>query len=85
MSGTINSSTAPLRIGGNSVWGEYFKGLIDEVRVYSTALTAAQITSDMTTPVVSGPDTTPPAVSVTAPTDNSLVSPGRDGVGERDR
>ena len=39
LSGTITQSTAPLRMGGNSVWGEYFKGLIDEVRVYSTALT----------------------------------------------
>jgi hypothetical protein len=73
VSGTIASSTAPLRIGGNNVWGEYFKGLIDEVRVYNTALTASQITTDMNTPVVSGPDTTPPTASVTAPTNNALV------------
>src|SRR5207244_13491338 len=32
--GNIISSTGPLRIGGDSVWGEYFTGLIDEVRVY---------------------------------------------------
>jgi hypothetical protein len=54
VSGTINSSTAPLRFGGDSVWGEYFNGLIDEVRVYSTVLTAAQITTDMNTPVGGG-------------------------------
>ncbi|TMR92174.1 LamG domain-containing protein, partial [Nonomuraea basaltis] len=43
--------TSPLRIGGNSGSGEYFSGLIDEVRVYNKALTAAQITTDMNTPV----------------------------------
>ena len=32
-----------LRIGGNSIWGEYFSGLIDEVRVYNRALSAAEI------------------------------------------
>jgi hypothetical protein len=73
LSGSMASSTAPLRIGGDSVWGEYFKGLIDEVRVYNTALTTAQITTDMNTPVVSGPDTIPPAVSMTAPANNTLV------------
>jgi hypothetical protein len=40
-----------LRIGGNSVWGEYFSGLIDEVRVYNRALTATQIQTDMTTAI----------------------------------
>ena len=33
---------APLQIGGNTIWGEYFQGLIDEVRVYNRALTAAR-------------------------------------------
>ena len=35
------------RIGGNSIWGEWFAGLIDDVRVYNRALTSAQIQSDM--------------------------------------
>src|SRR5439155_1719013 len=35
LTGSIVSSTAPLRIGGNSVWGEYFAGVIDDVRVYN--------------------------------------------------
>ena len=38
---------APLRIGGNTIWGEYFAGQIDEVRVYNRALTAAEIQGDM--------------------------------------
>jgi hypothetical protein len=49
--GSINSSTAPLRFGGDSVWGEYFNGLIDEVRIYNVALTVAQIQNDMNTAI----------------------------------
>jgi hypothetical protein len=29
------------------VWGEYFKGQIDEVRIYNRALSAAEIQADM--------------------------------------
>ena len=58
--GAIATSTNPLQIGGDSLYGQYFAGLIDEVRVYNVALTAAQIQTDMTTPVSNGPDTTPP-------------------------
>ena len=57
------SSPAPsaLRIGGNTVWGEYFTGLIDEVRIYGRALSRAEIQTDMTTPIAQA-DTTPPTV-----------------------
>jgi len=41
-----------LRIGGNSIWGEFFTGYIDEVRVYNRALTQAEIASDYKTAVV---------------------------------
>jgi hypothetical protein len=51
IAGAMAPSTGPLRIGGNAVWGEWFSGLIDEVRVYNRALTAAQVQADMTTPV----------------------------------
>jgi hypothetical protein len=49
--GSMAVSSGVLRIGGNSVWGEYFSGLIDEVRIYNRALTPAQIQSDMNTPI----------------------------------
>ena len=50
---TIVQSNGALRIGGNaSSTGEFFQGLIDEVRVYNRALTAAEITTDMTRPIV---------------------------------
>jgi hypothetical protein len=54
MAGSITASTGALRIGGNTVWGEYFAGLIDEVRIYNRALTAAELTTDMNAPVSGG-------------------------------
>ena len=59
--GAISTSTNPLQIGGDSLYGQFFAGLIDEVRVYNVALSAAQIQTDENTPVnPQGPDTTPP-------------------------
>ena len=54
--GAIATSTNPLQIGGDSIYGQYFSGLIDEVRIYNVALTATQIQTDMTTPVGGRPD-----------------------------
>ena len=46
-------SNGALRIGGDaSSTGEFFHGLIDEVRIYNRALSVAEITTDMTTPIV---------------------------------
>ncbi len=45
--GAMATSNDPLRIGGNSMWGEYFKGSIDEVRLYNRALSGSEITADM--------------------------------------
>jgi chitodextrinase len=63
--GALRTSTGPLRIGGNSIWGEWFRGRIDEMRIYDHALTPAQIAFDMGTPV--GPDSNPPDVVSTVP------------------
>jgi len=41
----------PLQIGGDNFWGQFFAGMIDEVRVYNIALSQAQIQSDMNTPI----------------------------------
>ena len=68
VTGSIATSTGALMIGGNTMWGEYFAGLIDEVRIYNRALSAAEIQSDMNAAVTPpGPDTTAPTVSLTAP------------------
>ena len=60
LTGSMIQSTNPLRVGGNAVWGEYFSGLIDEVRIYNRALTASEIQADMASPVTSGPTTSVP-------------------------
>jgi glucose/arabinose dehydrogenase len=49
--GAIAGGSYPLRFGGNAVWKQWFKGRLDEVRVYDSALTPAQIEADMTTPI----------------------------------
>ena len=74
--GTIPVSTGALKIGGNSIWGEWFTGQIDDVRVYNRALTAAEVTTDRDTAVggPAAPDTTAPTVSVTAPATGATVS-----------
>ena len=43
----IPTSTGPLKIGGNALWGEFFSGGIDEMHVYDHALTIAEIQADM--------------------------------------
>ena len=46
--GTMVVGNQPLRIGGNASFaGEFFNGLIDEVKVYNRARTATEINADM--------------------------------------
>ena len=61
LTGALTTSTGALRIGGNAVWGEHFSGLIDEVRVYNRALTAAEIGTDMNAAIIGGDSTAPTA------------------------
>jgi hypothetical protein len=50
--GAILATAGPLHIGGNQVWGgEFFSGLIDEVRIYNRALSLEEIAADMGTPI----------------------------------
>ena len=49
--GAIQTTTNPLWIGGNQPYGEYFRGLIDEVRVYNRALSQAEVQTDMNTAI----------------------------------
>ena len=51
VSGALLTSSGVLRIGGNSQWGEYFAGRIDEVRIYNRALTQSEIAADSAAPV----------------------------------
>jgi chitodextrinase len=69
--GTYQVNTSPLWIGGNAVYGEHFKGKLDDLRIYPRALSLAEIQADMNTPVGGGtpppPDTVAPSVSLSAP------------------
>jgi hypothetical protein len=53
--GNIETSSSPLQIGGDTDYGQFFQGIIDEVRVYGVALTPTQIMTDMNTPLGSIP------------------------------
>jgi PKD repeat protein len=46
--GNIATSSGALQLGGNTIWGEWYAGTLDDVRVYNKALTAAEIQADMT-------------------------------------
>ena len=71
--GSIQTTTNPLWIGGNTPYGEYFQGQIDEARVYNRALPQAEIQNDMNNPVTPAAlDTTPP----TAPTALTATAAG---------
>jgi membrane-associated phospholipid phosphatase len=45
------SPSSRLCIGGDTVFGQYFNGRIDEVRIYNRALSPAEIQRDMNSPV----------------------------------
>ena len=49
--GSLVTSAQPLRFGGDALWPEWFKGRLDELRIYNRALSATEIRADMDTPV----------------------------------
>jgi hypothetical protein len=62
---------------GRRTGGFYFKGVIDEVRIYNRVLSQAEIQVDMNTPISGSslpPDTTPPTVSISSPADGATVA-----------
>lgn len=50
-SGAVRPSTRPVEIGGSATDGGACACVIDDVRIYSRALTASEIATDMATPV----------------------------------
>ena len=63
--GKISPAGGPLRIGGNFIGGGWFKGVIDEVRIYSRTLTITEIQGDMRRSA--GPRAAPVATPAPAP------------------
>ena len=73
--GPIATSSGALTIGGDALYGQYFAGKIDEVRVYNIALSTAEIQTDMNTPIeTSTTDPTPPSVAITSPPSNAQLA-----------
>jgi hypothetical protein len=48
-SGTPDSESAPLTLGRHAAAAQYFAGTVDDLRIYSRALTQAEVKSIMTT------------------------------------
>ena len=78
LTGSMPNSTGALRIGGNTVWAEWFQGQIDDVRVYNRALTASELQTDMNTPVAPPPPG-PPADTQAPSVPTGLTASGQTG------
>jgi PKD repeat protein len=76
VTGAPPATANALRIGGNAIWGEYFSGLIDEVRVYNRALSQSEVQADMNAAVPGGAATATTATSSVAPSTASLEPAG---------
>jgi len=50
---TITQTNDAFTIGGNAVFGDYFHGKVDDLRVYKRALSLAELQTDANTPLVS--------------------------------
>jgi hypothetical protein len=48
---TLENTSTPVRIGGDTIYGEHMHGVIDEVRIYNRAQAIDEIRRDMNTPV----------------------------------
>ena len=69
----LTANSQPLLIGRTTDNVRIFGGTLDEVAVYPTALSAARIQAHYT--AATSVDTTPPAVTLTTPSDGSVVGP----------
>jgi regulation of enolase protein 1 (concanavalin A-like superfamily) len=65
------SNSDPLLFGRWNPASEFWNGLIDEVRLYSRALTQAQIQADMNTAIASASGNKPPTVTLTGPSNGA--------------
>ena len=85
---TQQNSTANVSIGQRTGFPGTFNfiGTVDDVRIYSRALTQAQIQADMLTPVGGGTgDTTPPTVPTGLAATADLVDPDQSVLDRLDR
>ena len=67
VSDVMAPSAGPLRFGGNSLWPEWFQGLLDNIRIYNRALSPAELQSDMQAPVGAASSPAPPPADAQPP------------------
>jgi hypothetical protein len=68
----LPATDGELAIGGNSVWGEYFDGRIDEVRIYDRVLSEVEVGADKDAPLQT-PQKTPIAAYSFDDTDDAIA------------
>jgi glucose/arabinose dehydrogenase len=73
LSATITARGNPMRVGADASTTQFYKGALDDLRIYNRALTPAQVQSDMTTPV-GNPTVGAPQVLINSPTNGARVS-----------
>ena len=74
LSASITARTSAMYLGADVSPGQFLNGSLDDVRLYATTLTAAQVQSDMNTPLVGSVDPGAPTVSITTPANDAQVS-----------
>lgn len=71
LSATIVARGNPVNIGADASPAQFYKGSIDDVRIYNNVLTQAQIQADMATPVGTA---AAPVAHIDSPTEGTQVS-----------
>ncbi len=74
VAGAHTTTSNPLEFGHWSVGGEYWDGLIDEVRLYSRALTQAEVQTDMNTAIGSGTGNRAPTATLSSPSNGATFT-----------
>ena len=73
LSATITARGNPMNIGADASTAQFYKGMLDDLRIYNRVLTQAQIQADMTT-AVGGTVAGSPQVLIDFPASGAQVS-----------
>jgi glucose/arabinose dehydrogenase/chitodextrinase len=78
LASTITARNSPLYMGSDIRPSQFFKGTLDDVRLYAFAETGLEVLNDMNTPLTAATsDPTAPTVSITSPAEGAVVSGNR--------
>jgi glucose/arabinose dehydrogenase/chitodextrinase len=78
LASSITARNSPLYMGADIRPSQFFRGSLDDVRLYNRAETGLEVLNDMNTPLAApGPNPRAPTVSITSPTEGEVVSGSR--------